>query len=64
MSLQFSLPEKSSRNISEFELVHHPKDKFAKLGEGSFATVKLAKEKATGKLFALKIVTFSRFLLK
>lgn len=57
MSSHFSLPEKSTRNISEFEFLHDPNDKSAKLGVGSFATVKLAREKKTGKLFALKIVS-------
>ncbi len=56
MSSQFILSEKSKRSVSEFEFIHDPKDKSAKLGTGSFATVKLARERKTGQLFALKIV--------
>lgn len=56
MSSLFSIPEKGHRDLSEFEFLHDPKDKSAKLGVGSFATVKLAREKKTGKLFALKTV--------
>ena len=57
MSSHFSLPEKSSRNIAEFEFIDDPAKKTSKLGVGSFATVKLAREKKTGRLFALKIVS-------
>ena len=56
MNSRFSLPEKSSRSLTEFEFLHAPHDKSAKLGLGSFATVKLAREKKSGKLFALKMV--------
>ncbi len=48
--------EKGGRSLSEFEFLHDPNDKSAKLGTGSFACVKLAKEKKTGKQFAIKIV--------
>jgi len=49
--------EKGGRSLSEFEFLHDPNDKSAKLGTGSFASVKLAKEKKTGKQYAIKIVT-------
>ena len=53
----FSLfSEKSTRSLDEFEFLQDPKDKNSRLGIGSFATVKLAREKRTGKLVALKIV--------
>ena len=48
--------EKCKYTLSDFEFLHDPADKNCKLGAGSFAHVKLAKEKKTGKLFALKIV--------
>jgi len=48
--------ERSTRSLSEFDFVHDPNDKNAKLGTGSFACVKLAKEKKTGKQHAIKIV--------
>ncbi len=47
---------KPTHSLSDFEFIHDPKDKQSKLGLGSFATVKLAKEKKTGKLVALKLV--------
>lgn len=56
MSSQFSISEKPTHNVSEFEFLHDPLDKNAKLGVGSFASVKLAKEKKTGKLYAIKVV--------
>jgi len=53
----FNLPDyKPTHSINDFEFVHDPKDKRAKLGVGSFATVKLAKEKKSGKLYALKTI--------
>jgi serine/threonine protein kinase len=48
--------EKPPRSLSEFEFLQDPKDKNSRLGVGSFATVKLAREKKTGRLLALKIV--------
>jgi len=48
--------EKPARSLSEFEFLQDPKDKNSRLGVGSFATVKLAREKKSGKLLALKIV--------
>ena len=54
--------EKSSRSLSEFEFLHNPSDKNSKLGVGSFASVKLAKEKKTGKQHAIKIVLFLTLL--
>ena len=48
--------EKSSRSLTEFEFVHNPTDKNSKLGVGSFASVKLAKDRKTGKQHAIKIV--------
>jgi len=55
--------EKPLRSISEFDFVHDPNDKSSKLGVGSFASVKLAKDKKTGKSHAIKIVS-SFFLLR
>jgi len=49
--------DKSSRSLSEFEFLHDPSDKNSKLGVGSFASVKLAKEKKTGKQHAIKIIS-------
>lgn len=49
--------EKSTRSLSEFEFIHDPSDKNSKLGIGSFASVKLAKEKKTGKQHAIKIIS-------
>jgi len=52
---QFYLPNyKPTHTLSQFEFLQDPKDKRSKLGLGSFATVKLAREKKTGTLFALK----------
>ena len=48
--------ERSTRSLSEFDFVHDPNDKNSKLGTGSFASVKLAKEKKTGIKHAIKIV--------
>ena len=48
--------EKSTRSLIEFEFLHNPNDKNSKLGIGSFASVKLAKERKTGKQCAIKIV--------
>jgi len=48
--------EKSVRSLTEFEFLHDPSDKNSKLGIGSFASVKLAKEKKTGKQRAVKII--------
>jgi len=54
---QFYLPNyKPTHTLSQFEFLQDPKDKRSKLGLGSFATVKLAREKKTGTLFALKQV--------
>jgi len=47
---------KPTHSLSEFEFLQDPKDNRSKLGLGSFATVKLAREKKTGTLFALKLV--------
>jgi len=52
--LQFT--EGATRSLSEFEFLQKLEDKAAKLGMGSFAQVKLAKEKTSNKLYALKIV--------
>ena len=56
---QIAFTEKSNRSLSEFEFLHDPNDKHSKLGVGSFSCVKLAREKKSGKLFALKIVRHS-----
>ena len=48
--------EKPTRTLSEFEFVQDPKDKSARLGKGSFASVKLAREKKSSTLYALKMV--------
>jgi len=48
--------EKPPRSLSEFEFIQDPNDKNSRLGVGSFATVKLAREKRTGKHMALKMV--------
>ena len=61
MSSTFSISEKPSKSLSEFDFIHDPNDKAAKLGVGSFASVKLAREKKTGKLFALKIVKLPNY---
>jgi len=56
--------EKPARSLSEFEFLQDPKDKNSRLGVGSFATVKLAREKKSGKLLALKIVNcFCSFIV-
>jgi len=46
--------EKSLRQLSEFEYVQNPRTRDSKLGNGSFASVKLVREKRTGNLLALK----------
>jgi len=51
--------EKSTRSLSEFDFVHDPSDKNSKLGTGSFASVKLAKEKKTGKQHAIKMISMN-----
>ena len=61
MSSSFSHSEKPSYSLSDFEFVHDPKNKKAKLGSGSFAAVKLACEKKTGKLYAIKMVSSADF---
>ena len=48
--------EKPSRAVTEFDFLHDPNDKNSKLGVGSFASVKLAKEKKSGKSHAIKII--------
>ncbi len=48
--------------LQEFEFIHDPADKSRKLGAGSFASVKLAKEKKTGQYYAMKIVNPLSFL--
>ena len=59
MSSRFNISEKPSYSLSDFEFIHNPNDKSAKLGVGSFASVKLAREKKSGKLFAIKVVSIS-----
>ena len=44
-------------SLKDFEIVDVPK-KHNALGVGSFATVKLARHKASSKLYALKIVSY------
>ena len=56
MSISFNPIDKYNRSIEDFEFIHDPNDKSAKLGVGSFACVKLAREKKSGNLIALKIV--------
>ena len=56
MAKQILANEKPVRSLSEFEFIHDPNDKSSKLGVGSFASVKLAKEVKTGKMHAIKIV--------
>lgn len=56
MSISVLPNEKSSRSLSELEFLHNPDSKDARLGKGSFAHVKLVKEKITGSLLALKSV--------
>ena len=56
MSASLFHKEKPTRSLSEFEFVQ---DKGSRLGKGSFASVRLVKEKKTGKLFALKMVLIS-----
>jgi len=51
--------EKSLRQLSEFEYVQNPRTRDSKLGNGSFASVKLVREKRTGNLLALKKVTLT-----
>lgn len=46
--------EKSLRQLSEFESIQNPRTRDTKLGNGSFASVKLVREKRTGNLLALK----------
>jgi len=60
-----ALPDKSTRSLSEFEFLHDPDDAKAKLGKGSFACVKLAREKKTGNLLALKmVISFEQHIYK
>ncbi len=52
--------DKETRNrckLDDFEIIHLNRKKKGALGVGSFATVKLAKHKKSGKYFALKIVS-------
>jgi len=49
--------EKPVRSLSEFDFLHNPSDKNSKLGVGSFASVKLAKDKKTGKQHAIKMIS-------
>jgi len=56
MSISVLPNEKPNRTLSELEFLHNPNSKDARLGKGSFAHVKLVKEKATGALLALKAV--------
>jgi serine/threonine protein kinase len=55
---QISFNEKSNRTLSEFDFLQDPNDKNSKLGVGSFSCVKLAREKKTNRLHALKIVKY------
>ena len=48
--------EKPTRSLAEFEFLQDSKEKTARLGKGSFANVRLAREKKSGKLFAMKMV--------
>ncbi len=48
--------EKCKYILSDFEFLQDPADRNCKLGSGSFASVKLAKERKTGNLYALKVV--------
>ena len=50
--------EKPTRALDEFEFLKDSKEKTGKLGKGSFASVRLATEKKTGKLYAIKMVIF------
>jgi len=56
MSISVLPNEKPNRFLSELEFLHNPDSKDARLGKGSFAHVKLVKEKSTGTLLALKSV--------
>lgn len=49
---------KSSKSLKDYELVNGSDIKIADLGKGAYGAVKLVKEKATNKFFALKIVIF------
>ena len=50
--------KKSSKSLDDYEFVNIPKRSNGDLGKGAFGEVKLVKEKATGKLFALKQVNY------
>ena len=56
MSITFNPNDNYNKCISDFEFINDKNDKSVKLGVGSFACVKLAREKKSGKLMALKIV--------
>jgi len=59
MSEILDFSQKANYQLSDFEFVQSLHGKGSKLGIGSFAEVKLAREKKTQQVFALKIVNFS-----
>jgi len=56
MSTPTHTSTKPKRQLNEFELISDPKSKSSKLGKGSFASVRLVREKKTNILYAMKIM--------
>ncbi len=45
-----------SKSLEDFEFINKPRKATGELGKGAFGEVKLAKEKKTGKIVAIKQV--------
>ncbi len=61
---KFEIPNyPPTHTLYDFELLHDLQEPTSSLGLGSYSTVKLAREKRSGRLVALKLVIIS-FLSK